>query len=163
MRSLSLALVFALFLPSLRAHACTCVPGDRPFLEAVADARVVVVATVTRHRRAWPFGRERYLDLQVDEVLAGPTKLRKLVVTGDNGRECRHYATAFPVGTRWVFALTSYGKPSDLGISRCSESALAIDGVAITGAISKDANGRLFSETTTLEDLKTRLKAQTAR
>ena len=100
----------------------------------------------------------RYMDLKIEEVLRGPADLKSLVVTGDNGAECRHYVTQFPVGTRWVFAVSQYSGTADLAISRCSESALFYDGAAVTGAINTDSQRHLSPETIPLAELRLRLQ-----
>ncbi len=100
------------------------------------------------------------MDLKIERVLRGPADLKSLVVTGDNGAECRHYVTKFPVGTRWVFAVSQYSGAADLAISRCSESALFYDGAAVTGAINANAQGHLLPETIPLAELQLRLEAQ---
>ena len=152
-------LLVAVLLRSPIATACSCAPGERPFVQAAADARYVVLANVVRHRRRWPWGRYRYMDLKVEQVLRGPAELRSLIVTGDNGAECRHYVTEFPVGTRWVFAVSQYSSAADLAISRCSESALFYDGAAVTGSINTDTQGHLSPETVPLAELRLRLQA----
>ena len=101
----------------------------------------------------------RYMDLKIEEVLRGPSNLKALVVTGDNGSECRHYVTAFPVGTRWVLAISQYGGSSNLAISRCSVSALSYDGAAVTGVINLGPGSFHPSETIPLGELRLRLSA----
>ena len=162
MKRVSAYLLLATALRSTAGIACSCAEGERPFLTAAAEARYVVLASVVRYHRPWPWGRYRSMDLKVEEVLRGPAGLKSLVVTGDNGAECRHYVTQFPVGTRWVFAVSEYAKPDDLAISRCSESALFFDGGSVTGSIGTDANGHLFPETVPLAELRARLNAHSA-
>ena len=158
-------LLVALLLCSPNAAACVCAPGERPFLYAAATSRFVVLASVVCHRRRWPWGKYRYMDLKIEAVLRGPADLKSLVVTGDNGYECRHYVTKFPVGTRWVFAVSQYGSATDLAVSRCSESALYYDGAAVTGVIGTEAavintsTHSLSPETIPIEELGQRLQA----
>ena len=140
------------------ASACSCAPGIRPFAAAAREARYVVIARVIRHKRSWLLGGRKNLELAIEAVLVGPPDLHTLVVTGGKRNECRHTAAAFPVGTRWVLAVSSYGAPTDLALSNCSESALALDDDMVTGIIRIDASGGAVRESIPLEDLRTLLE-----
>ena len=75
-------------------------------------------------------------------------------VWGDDGALCRPYISAFPLGTRWIFALKRLREPAaqDYAISICGDFWLEVRGDVAVGRIIEPQHGRNL-ETVPLADM----------
>jgi len=75
-------------------------------------------------------------------------------VWGDDGALCRPYVSAFPRGTRWIFALKRLREPAaqDYAISICGDFWLEVRGDVAVGRIIEPQHGRNL-ETVPLADM----------
>ena len=94
------------------------------------------------------------MDVAVIEVLKGGEDRREIRVWGDSGALCRPYVTAFPRGTRWIFALKRLGEPTarDYAISVCGEYWLEARGDQAVGRITVAEHGGI-KESAPLADM----------
>jgi len=83
------------------------------------------------------------MDVVIIEVLKGGDDRREIRVWGDSGALCRPYVTAFPRGSRWIFALKRLGEPTarDYAISVCGEYWLEIRGDQAVGRMTVAEHG----------------------
>ena len=127
----ALTLLITLLAPGV-ALACTCVWGG-PFTKVALGTELIVLVEVQSYYR-------HAMDVQVIEVLKGAKTPPAMRIWGDTGALCRPYVTAFPRGTRWIFAL----KPSTEGyaISVCGDYWLRVDGDQVVGRITLAEHGR---------------------
>lgn len=87
------------------AMACTCHWGG-PFAKVALGQELVVYGEVLDYYR-------HSMEVKVLEVLKGKEDRGTIRIWGDNGALCRPYVTSFPIGTRWIFAVSSF--PKDMG------------------------------------------------
>ncbi|PTA69098.1 hypothetical protein C8263_04730 [Deinococcus arcticus] len=109
------------------------------FDQAVKQAEVVGLVEIERHVPQAGAGFPGVLDMQV-RVLAtyvGQPDAQRLTVRGDDGMSPYPYVTQYPVGTRWVLALTRKdwrtGKPMPAG--RYSPVACTGLGLLVSGPV----------------------------
>jgi hypothetical protein len=126
--------------------ACSC-GGNRSFATAAKFSTLVVRGKVLTY---WAEGKPakaksnqlppRTMLFEVTEIFKGTIKSRKLFVQGDNGMQCRHYVTQFPVGTEWILALAPDRdtKKGELAIRSCGEFGLAVKGDQVVGRLTVD-------------------------
>ncbi|WP_221089033.1 hypothetical protein [Deinococcus aquaedulcis] len=78
------------------------------FDQAVKAAEVVALVEVERHLPRTGTGFSSVLDMQVRVLgtYVGQPGATRLTVRGDDGMSPFPYVTQYPVGTRWVLALT---------------------------------------------------------
>ena len=161
----------SLLVRSTTATCCSCVPDRPPFVETASEAPVVALVEVRRIFGAWRKGTPRYAELIVKRYLKGALDTNTLILEGDNGVQCRFYASHFAPGTAWVVALDrvpkfNVNKPR-YEASRCSESALFFDGASVTGLISTphagagDESPASMRETIHIDELVERLYQST--
>ena len=141
---LCMAFVSALFGAGPPASACSCVPGLPPFIESARDAPIVAIVEGERLFGRWKQGVPRYAVVKVSRYLKGTHAATSLVIEGDNGAQCRHYASFFAPGGTWVVALrlvpNSKSKRATYEVSRCLESVLPLVDGTVTGFISRSAD-----------------------
>jgi hypothetical protein len=123
-----LALLVTLLAPGV-ALACSCM-WSGPFTKVALGTDLVVLAEVQSYYR-------HSMDVAIVEILKGGDDRREIRVWGDSGALCRPYVTAFPRGTRWIFALKRLGEPTarDYAISVCGEYWLEVRGDQAVGRI----------------------------
>lgn len=111
-----LAWLVALFLgaPAL-AQACSCATGA-PFSEASARSPLIVRARVLEHGDFLDRRLATSMTVEVQQVLKGEMRGRRMKVWGDPGNLCRPYISKFPVGTQWLLALREDGAISICGV-----------------------------------------------
>ena len=141
---LCLAVVGAVLGGEPSASACACIPGLPPFIQSARGAPVVAVVEGERLFGKWKEGVPRYADVKVLRYLKGARAATSLVIEGDNGAQCRHYASFFAPGGTWVVALrlvpNSKSKRATYEVSRCLESVLPLVDGTVTGFISRSAD-----------------------
>ncbi len=93
-----------LAVPSL-AMACTCHWGG-PFAKVALGQDLVVYGEVLDYYK-------HSMEVKVLEVFKGKEGRGTIRIWGDNGALCRPYVRSFPIGPRWVFAISSF--PKDMG------------------------------------------------
>jgi hypothetical protein len=128
-----------LFAPS--AHACSCAVSNRGFVGLAEQSEVVVRGKVI----AYQWGKDDKQDgsippamtVEVNEVYKGTMSRSKVTVWGDNGMQCRPYVNQFPVGTEWVFALSSDPGSSkgELAVSICGDHWLPVNSKSVKGNV----------------------------
>lgn len=94
---LGLVVVMLLGVAPGRALACSCVWAG-PFTKVALGADLVLLGEVRSHDR-------HSMEVAVVEVFRGTEARRTIRVWGDDGALCRPYVSAFPRGTRWLFAV----------------------------------------------------------
>ena len=129
-----LTLLVALLAPGV-ALACSCM-WSGPFTKVALGTDLVVLGEVRSYYR-------HSMDVAVIEVLKGGEDRREIRVWGDSGALCRPYVTAFPRGTRWIFALKRLGEPTarDYAISVCGEYWLEVLEGQVAGRIAVAEHG----------------------
>jgi hypothetical protein len=90
-----------LAIPSL-AMACTCHWGG-PFAKVALSQELVVYGEVLDYYK-------HSMEVKVLEVLKGKEVRGTIRIWGDTGALCRPYVDSFPIGTRWLFAVSSLPK-----------------------------------------------------
>ena len=140
-----LTLLVALLAPGV-ALACSCM-WSGPFTKVALGTDLVVLGEVRSYYR-------HSMDVAVIEVLKGGEDRREIRVWGDSGALCRHYVTAFPRGTRWIFALKRLGEPTarDYAISVCGEYWLEVLDGQVAGRITVAEHGGM-KESAPLPDM----------
>ena len=164
---LCLAVVCASLGAEPPASACSCIPGLPPFIESARGAPIVAVVEGERLFGKWKKGVPRYAGVRVIRYLKGTHAATSLTIEGDNGAQCRHYASFFEPGGTWVVALRvvsqSKSKQAIYEVTRCLESALPLMDATVTGFISRSADdSRGVPETMSLEALAELLAADNA-
>lgn len=109
------------------AAACECTTSKR-FLEVAPHTALVIVGRVERQQPVPPKQVPLYIDVRIERVLSGVYKGQTIRIHGDDGALCRPYVTIFPVGTRWVWALSRDGLGRLYVISICGEHWLKVEG-----------------------------------
>ena len=127
-----LALLVTLLAPGV-ALACSCM-WSGPFTKVALGTELVVLAEVRSYYR-------HSMDVAIIEVLKGGEDRREIRVWGDSGALCRPYVTAFPRGTRWIFALKREPGTRDYIISVCGEYWLEARGDQAVGRITVAEHG----------------------
>jgi len=127
-----LALLVTLLAPGV-ALACSCM-WSGPFTKVALGTELVVLAEVRSYYR-------HSMDVTVIEILKGGEDRREIRVWGDSGALCRPYVTAFPRGTRWIFALKREPGTRDYIISVCGEFWLEVRGDQAVGRIAVAEHG----------------------
>jgi len=127
-----LALLVTLLAPGV-ALACSCM-WSGPFTKVALGTELVVLAEVRSYYR-------HSMDVAIIEVLKGGEDRREIRVWGDSGALCRPYVTAFPRGTRWIFALKREPGTRDYIISVCGEYWLEVRGDQAVGRITVAEHG----------------------
>ena len=99
---------FLLSLPScvfaLDALACSCAVSQG---FPRRSGSVVIAGTVREYLRAPRWENRPYaMEVEIDAVLRGQYQARRIVIWGDLGASCVPYVSRFPVGTKWVFAVS---------------------------------------------------------
>jgi hypothetical protein len=92
-----MVLLAVLAIPNL-AMACSCVWAG-PFAKVAPGRELVVYGEVLDY-----YGHS--MEVKVLEVLKGKEERSTIRIWGDNGALCRPYVTSFPIGTRWLFAVS---------------------------------------------------------
>jgi len=140
-----LALLALLAAPGA-ALACSCTWGG-PFTKVALGTDLIVLAEVRSYYR-------HSMDVTIVEVLKGTETRRVIRVWGDDGALCRSYVSAFPRGTRWIFALKRLREPAaqDYVISICGDFWLEVRGDVAVGRIIEPQHGRSL-ETVPLTDM----------
>lgn len=141
--SSTLALVALLVLAKAPAQeGCECL-WQGSFADVAPTASAVVAGSVIRRKG-------NSVDLQLEETLRGQVFREEMRVWMHTRDYCRPSAEAFPVGSRWVMALThiedvpeggfdpgtpneSYGRVGDYYLSSCGGYWLSYRGDAVTG------------------------------
>jgi hypothetical protein len=128
------------------ALACSCTWGG-PFTNVALRSDLIVLAEVRSYHR-------HSMDVTIVEVLKGSETRRTIRVWGDNGALCRPYVTAFPRGSRWIFALRALREPDarDYVISICGDFWLEARGDQAVGRITVAEHGRTL-ETIPLSEM----------
>lgn len=121
-----LALLVTVLAPGV-ALACSCM-WSGPFTKVALGTELVVLGEVRSYYR-------HSMDVAIIEVLKGGEDRREIRVWGDSGALCRPYVTAFPRGTRWIFALKREPGTRDYIISVCGEYWLEVRGDQAVGRV----------------------------
>jgi hypothetical protein len=118
-----------------------------PFTKVALRTDLVVLAEVRSYSR-------HSMDVAVIEVLKGGDERPAIRIWGDNGALCRPYVTAFPRGTRWIFALQRLREPGarDYTISICGDFWLEVRGDEVVGRVTVAEHGRI-KESVPLADM----------
>jgi len=127
-----LTLLVTLLAPGV-ALACSCM-WSGPFTKVALGTDLVVLAEVRSYYR-------HSMDVALVEVLKGGEDRREIRVRGDSGALCRPYVTAFPRGTRWIFALKREPGTRDYIISVCGEYWLEARGDQAVGRMTVAEHG----------------------
>jgi hypothetical protein len=127
-----LALLVTLLAPGV-ALACSCM-WSGPFTKVAPGTDLVVLAEVRSYYR-------HGMDVGVIDVLKGGEDRSVIRVWGDTDALCRPYVTAFPRGTRWIFALKREPGTRDYIISVCGEYWLEVRGDQAVGRIKVAEHG----------------------
>jgi hypothetical protein len=90
-------LLAILAVPNL-AVACTC-SWRGPFAKVALGSELVVHGEVVDYYR-------HSMEVKVLEILKGEEGRNTIRIWGDNGALCRPYVTSFPIGSRWIFAVS---------------------------------------------------------
>jgi len=138
-----LTLLVTLLAPGV-ALACSCM-WSGPFTKVALGTDLVVLAEVRSYYR-------HSMDVALVEVLKGGEDRREIRVWGDSGALCRPYVTAFPRGTRWIFALKREPGTRDYIISVCGEYWLEARGDQAVGRITVAEHGGI-KESAPLADM----------
>ena len=96
-RRLTLIIAVLVALLPGAALACSCAWGG-PFTRVALGTDLIALAEVRSYYR-------HSMDVTIVEVLRGIETRQAIRIWGDDGALCRPYVTAFPHGTRWIFAL----------------------------------------------------------
>lgn len=121
---------------------CTCL-WEGSFSEVQASTDLVIAARVARVKG-------NAVDVEIEESLRGPDYLDTARIWMETRDYCRPPVEDFPVGSRWVFALTrireipsdgfdpstpnqSFGRVDDYYLSSCGGYWLNYSGEAVTG------------------------------
>jgi len=91
-------LLAVLAVPHL-AMACTCLWGG-PFAKVALGQELVLYGEVLDYYR-------HGMEVKVIEILKGKEERSTIRIWGDNGALCRPYVNSFPIGTRWIFAISA--------------------------------------------------------
>ena len=137
------------------AMACTCLWGG-PFTKIALGQELVVYGEVLDYYT-------HSMEVKVLEVLKGKEERSAIRIWGDNGALCRPYVHSFPIGTRWIFAVsrlpetmmndrspsfwgTFFSNPSkrDYVISICGDFWVAILGERAVGRITTPQHSRIL-------------------
>ncbi|MCY7324453.1 MAG: hypothetical protein LH660_22305 [Phormidesmis sp. CAN_BIN36] len=155
---------FSILLPTPSAYACSCVDDGSSFVQKAKQSELVVRGKVIEYqwhkddkeRKEVPLA----MTVEVKEVYKGATKLRKVVVWGDNGMMCRPYITQFPIETEWVLALSkdAWTGKGKLAISGCGEHWLQVKGSNATGKVT-DGSSKAKPQVVSFSHLRNLLKA----
>ena len=138
-----LTLLVTLLAPGV-ALACSCM-WSGPFTKVALGTDLVVLAEVRSYYR-------HSMEVAVLDVLKGGEDRREIRVWGDSGALCRPYVTAFPRGTRWIFALKREPGTRDYIISVCGEYWLEARGDQAVGRITVAEHGGI-KESAPLADM----------
>ena len=144
MSILRLLTLFVTLLAPGVALACSCM-WSGPFTKVALGTDLVVLAEVRSYYR-------HSMDVALVEVLKGGEDRREIRVWGDSGALCRPYVTAFPRGTRWIFALKREPGTRDYIISVCGEYWLEVRGDQAVGRITVAEHGGI-KESAPLADM----------
>lgn len=133
--SATTCLVFLMLAPN-PSEACTC-SWKGPFLSVAPGAETIIRGEVLRY-----YGKSRGVDLAMDvevqEVLKGTARPKRIRIWGDNGAQCRPYVNGFRVGTEWVFAINrlkdGVGR-GDFALSVCGEYWAKVEGHTVRGRL----------------------------
>ena len=133
----TLVLLATLLVPGI-ASACTC-SWAGPFTRVALGADLVVLAEVRAYHR-------HGMDVTVRQVLRGTDPRPVIRIWGDTGALCRPYVRAFPIGTRWIFAVhrSRNAGEGDYAISGCGEYWLEARGDQAVGRISLPQYGEII-------------------
>lgn len=106
----------------------------RPFMPSAQDAPLVVQARVVRH--AQTLLPPSFVEVQVLATLKGRAPAKTITILDSDGILPIQNASAYPVGTTWVFAL----RPSEDGkttytLPICADGALAVIGKNVFGNV----------------------------
>jgi len=121
---------------------CTCL-WQGSFVDVQADTDVVVAGTVREIKG-------NAMDLTIEQKLRGDPFFDEIRIWLKDRNYCRPTVDTFPVGSRWVMALTrirevpaggfdpltpnrSYGRVGDYILSECGGYWLSVTGEAVTG------------------------------
>jgi hypothetical protein len=137
------------------AMACTC-SWRGPFAKVALGQELVVYGEVLDYYK-------HSMEVKVLEVLRGKEDRGTIRIWGDNGALCRPYVESFPIGTRWLFAVSSlpkdmvddqspslwsrlFSSPSkrDYVISICGDFWLAIRGERAVGRITSPEHSQIL-------------------
>jgi TonB family protein len=113
--------------------ACSCVWG-RPFMVVARSADVIVQAKILNYNQKIHDGLYSSMDIQVNDVLKGTLKTKRIRVLGDNGALCRPYVNTFPINTEWVLSLKRDGA-EDYSMMGCGSYWLRVKDGAVVGKI----------------------------
>jgi len=155
-------------LVSAPVNACSCPEGpETPFLDFASTAPLVVRGQVISVQARASKRHPPVMSLRVLEVLVGSHPGNRITVAGDVGADCWHSVNAFPVGSEWVLALDRVPRTASqaplLVVPRCVESRLPVEDGAVMGSLELTAAGTIATESTTLEDLRRRLRSRISR
>jgi hypothetical protein len=136
------AVIAALLLPATASAECACL-WQGAFADVQQDTDLVVAGRVARTKG-------NALDLTVEKSLRGDAYFDEIRIWMHTRDYCRPSVDEFPVGSRWVMALTrirqvppdgfdpgtpnqSYGRVDDYYLSNCGGYWLNYRGEAVTG------------------------------
>lgn len=98
---------------ALDALACSCAFSSD---FAHNSGSVVIAGTVREYLRAPRLENRPYaMEVEVETVLRGEYRARRIIIWGDLGMSCVPYVTRFPIGTKWVFAISGPTTIPDFG------------------------------------------------
>lgn len=154
--------LFAILFFGQPAHACSCAFSNESFVQLAQESQLVIRGKVLAYN--WPAfdlakqGRPISMTVEVKEVFKGSVRLSQITVWGDNGIQCRPYVTQFPIGTEWIWALSSGpSERSELSISICGEYSLSVQGNQVKGRII-NGNETAKPQILSIPELRQRLK-----
>ena len=132
--------------------ACTCIWAG-PFLIVGPQQDLIVRGKVLSYAG-------HGMDVEVYETLKGETKAARVRVWGDSGMSCHSAVTSFPLGTEWIFAVSSNTNKAGSGyeISACGEFAMKVAKNTVSGRFSGEPTKPGPVETMSLEELRKRLR-----
>ncbi|PYE50415.1 hypothetical protein [Deinococcus yavapaiensis] len=123
----------------------------RPFLSSALDAPLIVQARVVRH--AQTLVPPSFAEVRVLATLKGRAPSTTLRILDSDGALAVQNASAYPVGTTWVFALRPSVDGASFTLPVCGDGALAVIGKNVFGNL----EGGLAS-VLSLTDLRDRLR-----
>lgn len=103
----------------------------RPFLPSALDVPLVVQARVVRH--AQTLVPPSFAEVRVLATLKGRAPSSTLRILDSDGALAVQNASAYPVGTTWVFALRPSADGASFTLPLCGDGALAVIGKNVFG------------------------------
>lgn len=145
------------------AHACSCAALGS-LVQVAKRSDSVIRGKVLEYRWDQSDVAQKGIPIamivEIKEVYKGTPKLSQVKVLAGNGLSCRPYATQFPIGSEWIFAVSKISdgaSKKEFALSECAESLVVKDDRAIGNVSGSGSNPK--PQVVRLSNLRNLLKA----